>query len=92
LHGEVIHALTVAKATEQQTEQKFKNLDKRQEVSFCLNEEFTTKLSRASQIIIVDDVITSGATYKFIYNLLTQALGAHHQIELWAGFTRDHYR
>ena len=85
--GTVLSVLSVQSAD--QVEQKAKNREQRHRISFSLNEEFTEQLRLAQTIIIVDDVITTGASFEAAYNVLKTAKVCHKNIELWAAFRRE---
>jgi predicted amidophosphoribosyltransferase len=86
LDGTVIQALSVAQKNNANIEQKRKSKTERQRVSFEINEEFTDVLRGTAKIVLVDDVITTGASYQAAYNALNVL---SENIELWAGFRRE---
>lgn len=86
-NGDVIPALRFSNIN--LTEQKQKSKAERRKIQFSLNEEFTERLRLASQIVLVDDVITTGASYEAAYNVLQSQRVCPENIELWAAFHRE---
>lgn len=70
-------------------EQKAKNKQQRTQVRFVLNEEFTEQLRSNQILVIVDDVITTGASFEAAYNVLKTLKVCPENIELWAAFRRE---
>lgn len=70
-------------------EQKVKNREQRHKIRFSLNEEFTEQLRSDHTLIVVDDVITTGASFEAAYNVLKTAKLCPKNIELWAAFRRE---
>lgn len=85
--GKVIPALYFLR--EDLTEQKRKSRIERGKIQFVLNEEFTVPLRLAPTIVLVDDVITTGASYEAAYNVLKNHGVCPENIELWAAFYRE---
>ncbi len=85
--GEVIEALQTSALDS--LEQKQKSKKERRKISFTLNEEFTERLRLAPTIVLVDDVITTGASYEAAYNVLKNHQVCPENIELWAAFHRE---
>jgi len=71
------------------TEQKAKTKEQRRQISFTLNEEFTEQIRSDQTIVIVDDVITTGASFEAAYNVLKIVKVCPKNIELWAAFRRE---
>lgn len=89
-NGEVIEALQIFSLDS--LEQKQKNKIERRKIRFTLNEEFTERLRLAPTIVLVDDVITTGASYEAAYNVLKNHRVCPENIELWAAFHREAIR
>lgn len=70
-------------------EQKRKSKEERRKIQFSLNEEFTERLRLAPTIVLVDDVITTGASYEAAYNVLKNHGVCPENIELWTAFYRE---
>ncbi|MES2802346.1 MAG: phosphoribosyltransferase family protein [Bdellovibrionota bacterium] len=70
-------------------EQKAKNKEQRHKISFSVNEEFTEQLRLGQTLVIVDDVITTGASYEAAYNVLKSRVVCPKNIELWTAFHRE---
>lgn len=70
-------------------EQKVKTKEQRHRISFSLNEEITDQLRLDQTVVIVDDVITTGASFEAAYNVLKTAKVCPKNIELWAAFHRE---
>ncbi len=74
-------------------EQKVKSREQRHKIRFSLNEEFTEQLCNLGDsgltLIIVDDVITTGASFEAAYNVLKTSKLCPKNIELWAAFRRE---
>ncbi len=73
-------------------EQKVKNREQRHKIRFSLNEEFTEQLRSDLTLVVVDDVITTGASFEAAYNVLKTAKLCPKNIELWAAFRRQSLR
>ncbi len=71
------------------TEQKSKNKEQRHKISFTLNEEFTEQMRSDQTLIVVDDVMTTGASYEAAYNVLKSLRVCPKNIELWTAFRRE---
>lgn len=84
--GKVLSLITMGSADE--VEQKAKNREQRHRISFNLNEEFTEQLRLDQTLVIVDDVITTGASFEAAYNVLKTLEVCPKNIELWAAFHR----
>jgi predicted amidophosphoribosyltransferase len=85
--GNVLEALQISSPDTR--EQKQKSRAERQKIRFSVNEEFTDLLYQASTIVLVDDVITTGASYEAAYNVLKNRGVWPENIELWAAFYRE---
>lgn len=74
-------------------EQKAKSREQRHKIRFSLNEEFTEQINQMQglylSLIIVDDVITTGASFEAAYNVLKTAKLCPKDIELWTAFRRE---
>lgn len=90
LGGEVIEALQTSALDS--LEQKQKSKTERRKITFTLNEEFTERLRLAPTIVLVDDVITTGASYEAAYNVLKNHQVCPENIELWTAFYREAIR
>lgn len=86
-NGSVVPLLKID--TTDVTEQKAKNKEQRRGISFILNEEFTEQVRSDQPIVIVDDVITTGASYEAAYNVLKSLRVCPKNIELWTAFRRE---
>lgn len=85
--GMVLEILKVDSSAE--VEQKVKNREQRHKIRFSLNEEFTERLRPDLTLVVVDDVITTGASFEAAYNVLKTAKLCPKNIELWAAFRRQ---
>lgn len=86
LQGKVYPALV---APVDSREQKEKRKAQRTEISFMFNEEFTEAIRQARTLVLVDDVITTGASYEAAYNVLKNMDVLPENIELWTAFHRQ---
>ncbi|MFN3453986.1 MAG: ComF family protein [Pseudobdellovibrio sp.] len=68
--------------------QKFKNRRDRLQKAFKINEQFTHHLNKKDMVVIVDDVMTSGASFLAAYNALYPLIDEGVKIECWAAFYR----
>ncbi len=71
------------------TEQKTKTKEQRRKISFNLNEEFTEQMRSDQMIVVVDDVMTTGASFEAAYNVLKTLKVCPKNIELWTAFRRE---
>lgn len=85
--GVVMPVLKIA--TPDSSEQKRKSKEERRKIRFTLNEEFTERLRLIRMIVLVDDVITTGASYEAAYNVLKNNGVCPENIELWTAFYRE---
>lgn len=85
--GQVLQALRIC--SQDIREQKQKSRAERQKIRFRVGEEFTELLYNAPRIVLVDDVITTGASYEAAYNVLKNHGVWPGNIELWAAFYRE---
>lgn len=85
--GSILPALNVINTNDK--EQKQKSKEERFKIQFSLNEEFTEQLRLATKVILVDDVITTGASYKAAYTVLKNHGVWPENIELWTAFYRE---
>ena len=89
--GIVLEILKIESPVE--AEQKAKNREQRHKIRFSLNEEFTEQVYHIGcsdhTLIVVDDVITTGASFEAAYNVLKTAKLCPKNIELWAAFRRQ---
>ena len=86
-NGEVVEVLQISALDS--VEQKQKSKVERRKINFTLNEEFTERLRLAPIIVLVDDVITTGASYEAAYNVLKNHQVCLENIELWTAFYRE---
>lgn len=86
-NGHLLSALKLKKQPNAR-EQKTKNIAERQGVAFELCEEFTEQIAQAKMVVLVDDVITTGSSYKAAYNVLNNIGVLSENIELWTAFHR----
>ncbi|AZZ38173.1 hypothetical protein CIK05_15650 [Bdellovibrio sp. qaytius] len=85
--GVVLELLSIDDSDE--LEQKVKNKEQRSKVSFTLNEEITEQMRLDHSLVVVDDVITTGASFEAAYNVLKWMRVCPKNIELWAAFRRE---
>jgi len=70
----------------QEVEQKSLNLNLRKNIKFEIHEEFTNFIKSHDLIVFVDDVTTSGSSYRAAHSLVSKKL--QKTTQLWAAFRR----